>query len=73
MRGYDEINDMLSEDRGSAKLMRGSATIIKFPGTERRKLADLEVQNAGYVSGYLIGFLRTSPSWSENSAISEMS
>lgn len=53
MRGYNQINTMLEEDRGTATLKRGSATIIRFRGVEERKPAGLEVQNAGYVSGYL--------------------
>lgn len=53
MRAYDSMNEMVAEDRTTARLTRGTATIIRFPGRSVDKLQRVEMTDQGFLVGYL--------------------
>jgi hypothetical protein len=52
-RAYANLNEMLANDNGSARLYRGTAVVINFPGKVPAEPALIEVQDYGSVTGYL--------------------
>jgi len=53
IRAYDTINDMVAEDKTTARLTRGMATIIRFPGRTTNQQRHVEVTDHGFLVGYL--------------------
>lgn len=53
MSAYNAINDMLSADRGTARLTHGSATVIRFPGAHVRPAQTVSLLDSGTITGQL--------------------
>jgi hypothetical protein len=52
-RAYANLNEMLAKDNRSARLYRGRAVVINFPGKVPTEPALIEIQDYGSVNGYL--------------------
>lgn len=53
LRAQDALNEMLAEDNTTARLTRGSATIIRFPGLLQKQHESIELHDVGSLVGRL--------------------